>query len=189
VGFGPNLLLDDPVIISKLGELCDRYGIDTISISNTIGLVFKLFELGYISTKEIGDISVNWGNPLAIEKLIHLTVKKEGIGELIAKGSRELGKHYGCEDEAVQVNGLEVPYHDPRGTSGMALVYATSPRGACHNQSDYFLVDIGNILTSIGMHQFSRQGGGEKAQNVAHNEGAEWNRGNRLCSWCSRMPI
>ena len=189
VGFGPNLLLDDPVIISKLGELCDRYGIDTISISNTIGLVFKLFELGYISTKEIGDISVNWGNPLAIEKLIHLTVKKEGIGELIAKGSRELGKHYGCEDEAVQVNGLEVPYHDPRGTSGMALVYATSPRGACHNQSDYFLVDIGNILTSIGMHQFSRQGGGEKAQNVAiHQDWRTISNSLVICAFANVPP-
>jgi aldehyde:ferredoxin oxidoreductase len=166
-GFGPNLLVDDPTIITKLGELCDRYGMDTISLSNTIGLVLTLFELGFISTSEVGGVALEWGNHESIEKLIHQTVKREGIGEWIAKGSRELGKHFGCEDEAIQVNGLEVPYHDPRGSSGMALVYATSPRGACHNQSDYFLVDIGQVLTSINMHQFSRQGGAEKAQNVA----------------------
>ncbi len=166
-GFGPNLLLDDPTMITKLGELCDRYGMDTISLSNTIGLVFTLYGLGFILPGDAGDITLQWGNAELIEKLIHLTVKKEGIGEWIAKGSKELAKHYGCEDEAIQVNGLEVPYHDPRGTSGMALVYATSPRGACHNQSDYFLVDIGQVLTSINMHQYSRQGGAEKAQNVA----------------------
>ena len=167
VGFGPNLLYDDPAMITKLGELCDLYGMDTISVSNTIGLVLKLFELGMITKKDTGDDSLEWDNPETMEKLIHQTVKKEGIGEWISKGSRELGKHFGCEDEAIQVNGLEVPYHDPRGSSGMALVYATSPRGACHNQSDYFLVDIGQLLISIGMEHFSRQGGAEKAKNVS----------------------
>jgi aldehyde:ferredoxin oxidoreductase len=167
VGFGPNLMLEDVNIITMLGETCDRLGMDTISLSNTIGLVFKMYENGLITQADIGSLSMDWGNQESIEELIHLTVRKDGIGEWIAKGSRELAKHFGCGDEAIQVNGLEVPYHDPRGTSGMALVYATSPRGACHNQSDYFLVEIGHILTSIGMHQFPRQGGREKAQNVA----------------------
>jgi aldehyde:ferredoxin oxidoreductase len=68
------------------------------------------------------------------------------------------------------VNGLEVPYHDPRGASGMALVYATSPRGACHNQSDYFLVDIGQAETSLGLEVFSRHAGADKARNVARHQ-------------------
>ncbi len=167
VGFGPNLWYDDPARITKLGELCDRYGMDTISVSNTIGLVIKLHEMGAISDADTVGISPKWGNPDTVETLIHQTVHKEGIGEWIAKGSRELGKHFGFEDEAIQINGLEVPYHDPRGSSGMALVYATSPRGACHNQSDYFLIDIGQVLTEIGMKQYSPHGGVEKAHNVA----------------------
>lgn len=166
-GFGPNLWYDDPVKITRLGELCDRYGMDTISVSTTIGLVFKLHQMGIITQAEAGGISLDWGNPEAMEILIHQTAHMEGLGTWIAKGSRELGKHFGYEEEAVQVNGLEVPYHDPRSSSGMALVYATSPRGACHNQSDYFIIDIGQVLSSIGMKQFSRQGGAEKAQNVA----------------------
>jgi aldehyde:ferredoxin oxidoreductase len=99
--------------------------------------------------------------------LIHLPARREGLGEWLAKGSRELARHFGCEEEAVQVNGLEVPYHDPRGSSGMGLVYATSPRGACHNQSDYFLIDMGQVLTDLGMEALDRQGGAEKAVNVA----------------------
>ena len=166
-GFGPNLWYDDPVRITKLGEVCDRYGLDTISLSNTIGLVYKLYDMGVISEKEAGGIPLIWGNPESIESLIHQTVRREGLGEFISKGARELGRHFGCENEAVQVNGLEVPYHDPRGSSGMALVYATSPRGACHNQSDYFLIDMGQVLTSLGMKAMDRQGGAEKAQNVA----------------------
>jgi aldehyde:ferredoxin oxidoreductase len=167
VGFGPNLLIDDPIVITRLGELCDRYGMDTISISNTIGLSIKLYEMGLIRKEETGGIPLEWGNPEIIEKILQQTIKKIGIGEWIAKGSRELGKHFGSENEAIQVNGLEVPYHDPRGSSGMALVYATSPRGACHNQSDYFIIDIGQVLNSIGMEQFTRQGGAEKAKNVS----------------------
>jgi aldehyde:ferredoxin oxidoreductase len=166
-GFGPNLWYDDPVVITRLGEMCDRYGLDTISMSNTIGLVLKLNEMGVISQEETGGVTLEWGNPVAMEKLIQQTIREEGLGRWIAKGSRELGKHFGCEEEAVQVNGLEVPYHDPRGSSGMALVYATSPRGACHNQSDYFVIDIGQVLTSLGMKNMSRQAGAEKAQNVA----------------------
>ncbi|MFZ0534234.1 MAG: aldehyde ferredoxin oxidoreductase family protein [Anaerolineales bacterium] len=166
-GFGPNLWYDDPVRITMLGELCDRYGMDTISISNTIGLAFKLYEMGVITQEEAGGIALEWGNPTTLETLIHQTAHKEGLGKWIAKGSRELGKHFGCEEDAVQVNGLEVPYHDPRGSSGMALVYATSPRGACHNQSDYFVIDMGQVITSLGMEPVGRQAGAEKARNVA----------------------
>jgi aldehyde:ferredoxin oxidoreductase len=166
-GFGPNLWYDDPVRITMLGELCDRYGMDTISISNTIGLAFKLYEKGVITQEEAGGIALEWGNPTTLETLIHQTAHNEGLGKWIAKGSRELGKHFGCEEDAVQVNGLEVPYHDPRGSSGMALVYATSPRGACHNQSDYFVIDMGQVITSLGMEPVGRQAGAEKARNVA----------------------
>jgi len=166
-GFGPNLWYDDPAGITKLGELCDRYGMDTISTSNVIGLVLKLSAMGVISRIDVGDISLEWGNAASIETLIHQTAKREGLGEWIAKGSRELAMHFGVEDEAVQVNGLEAPYHDPRGSSGMGLVYATSPRGACHNQSDYFLIDMGQVLSNLGMVLTDRQGGAEKARNVA----------------------
>jgi aldehyde:ferredoxin oxidoreductase len=166
-GFGPNLLYDDPATITQLGELCDRYGLDTISMSNCIGLMLKLRDMGILSADQVGSLELDWGNPQTMEALIHLTAKKEGIGEWMAKGSREFARHFGHEDEAVQVNGLEVPYHDPRGASGMALVYATSPRGACHNQSDYFVIDIGQVLTSLGMKSMSRHAGAEKAQNVA----------------------
>ena len=70
----------------------------------------------------------------------------------------------------MQVNGLEVACHDPRGVSGMALVYATSPRGACHNQSDYFLVDWGQSESSIGIEFYDRHAQAEKAANVAKHQ-------------------
>lgn len=167
VGFGPNLMLNDPVLVTRAGELCDRYGMDTISLSNTIGLAFRLFELGKITIQDTGGLELVWGNPAIIEPLIHMTARREGFGDCLAGGARFLGRRFGAEEEAVQVNGLEVAYHDPRGASGMALVYATSPRGACHNQSDYFFVDLGQVESSLGMEFHDRHGGAEKAANVA----------------------
>jgi aldehyde:ferredoxin oxidoreductase len=99
-----------------------------------------------------------------------MTGSREGIGDLLAQGSRLFARHFGAEEEAVQVNGLEVAYHDPRGVSGMALSYATSPRGACHNQSDYFFVDWGHSQEELGIEFFERHAQAEKAGNVARHQ-------------------
>jgi aldehyde:ferredoxin oxidoreductase len=170
VGFGPNLGLTDASTATRLGELCDRYGVDVISMSGTIGLAFRLYELGVIGKQATGGLELTWGNTEAAEQCIHLAVKREGFGQYLALGSRKLAEHFGAPDEAVQVNGLEAAYHDPRGASGMAIVYATSPRGACHNQSDYFLVDVGQADTSAGFDFFDRHAGAEKAANVARHQ-------------------
>ena len=168
--FGPNLLISDLAAITRLGEACDRFGMDTISAGNTIGLAFKLFENGKITTADTDGMALNWGDEKAVHRLLELTARRAGIGAWISRGSRRLGEHFGAEDEAVQVNGLEVAYHDPRGVSGMALSYATSPRGACHNQSDYFFVDWGHTQAEIGIEYFSRHDGSEKSANVARHQ-------------------
>ena len=168
--FGPNLLIPDLVEVTRLGEECDRYGMDTISAGSTIGLAFHLFERGVITAQDTGGLELRWGDAAVVHELLKLTAEGTGIGAWISKGSRQLGEHFGAADEAVQVNGLEVAYHDPRGVSGMALSYATSPRGACHNQSDYFFVDWGHTTQELGIEAFSRHAGAEKSANVARHQ-------------------
>jgi aldehyde:ferredoxin oxidoreductase len=170
VGFGPNLGLVDPKFATRMGELCDRYGMDSISLSNTLGLAFKLFELDLITERDTGGFALRWGDVGVVERLVHWTARQESFGAYLAEGARALASRFGAEDLAVQVNGLEVPYHDPRGASGMALVYATSPRGACHNQSDYFMVDVGQAESSLGLEFLSRHAGADKARNVARHQ-------------------
>lgn len=166
-GFGPNLLIADLGFAVRMGELCDRYGMDSISLSNTLGLAFKLYEQGIITLADTGGLPLVWGDADAVEQCVHWTAARQGFGAALADGARGLGRRFGQEAEAVQVNGLEAAYHDPRGATGMALVYATSPRGACHNQSDYFNVEIGQVEASLGLKSYSRFGGAEKARNVA----------------------
>jgi aldehyde:ferredoxin oxidoreductase len=189
VGFGPNLGLTDPKIATRLGELCDRYGLDTISMSGVIGLAFRLRELGFIGDAATGGLSLEWGNAHAAEQLIHQTVQRAGLGQYLALGAKKMAQHFGAPDEAVQVNGLEVAYHDPRGASGMAIVYATSPRGACHNQSDYFLADIGQVDASLGMDFYDRHAGAEKAANVkTHQDFRTVNNALVLCMFANVPP-
>ncbi|MEK7440331.1 MAG: aldehyde ferredoxin oxidoreductase family protein [Chloroflexota bacterium] len=170
VGFGPNLEISDLAAITHLGQLCDSLGVDSISMSNTIGLAFMMYQQGVITTKDTNGLKLTWGDAHAVEKLIHLAVKREGFGELLARGSKALAKHFGAEEMAVQVNGLEVAYHDPRGATGMGLVYATSPRGACHNQSDYFMVEIGNSMSEIGVEMVDRAASDGKALSVSRHQ-------------------
>ena len=189
VGFGPNLGLTSPATATRLGELCDRYGLDTISMSGVIGLAFRLYELGLIGKQDTGGLELTWGNASAAEECIHLAVRREGLGQYLALGAKGFAEHFGAPDEAVQVNGLEVAYHDPRGASGMAIVYATSPRGACHNQSDYFLADIGQVDASLGMDFFDRHAGAEKAANVAkHQDFRTVNNSLVLCMFANVPP-
>lgn len=189
IGFGSNLLVDDTAAITMMGELCDRYGMDTISLSNTIGFAISLFEKGIITKDDTDGLELGWGDYHVVEALIHKAAMKEGFGAQLAEGARSLGQRYGVEELAIQVNNLEVPYHDPRGFSGMALVYATSPRGACHNQSDYMIVDMGQADEELGMEFHDRQGGGEKAWNVARHQ--DWiTVGNSLimCEFANISP-
>jgi aldehyde:ferredoxin oxidoreductase len=189
VGFGPNLGITDPKTVTRLGELCDRYGVDSISMSGVIGLAFRLYELGFIGQQAAGRLELTWGNASAAEECIHLAIRREGLGQYLALGAKGLAEHFGAPDEAVQVNGLEVAYHDPRGASGMAIVYATSPRGACHNQSDYFVVDIGQADPSLGLEFFGRQDGAAKAANVArHQDFRTVNNALVLCVFANVPP-
>jgi aldehyde:ferredoxin oxidoreductase len=167
VGFGPNLMVADLPFITRMGELCDQLGMDVISLSNTLGLAFSLFEKDLIDVEHTSGLALEWGDQAVIEQLVTLTAQRQGFGAWLAEGALALGRRFGVEEAAVQVNGLEVAYHDPRAASGMALVYATSPRGACHNQSDYFLADLfGQTEENLGMQYFERQAGAEKALNV-----------------------
>lgn len=141
--YGPLILNDDLESVAYASHLCNRYGLDTISAGSTIAFAYQLFDQGVISSKDTGGLELLWGSAEPAIQLTEQIARRQGFGDLLAEGARALGQHYGAEDLAVQVNGLEVPMHDPRAFVGMGLVYATSPRGACHNQGDMFLVDLG----------------------------------------------
>ena len=151
VSFGSLLMCDDLEGIAYAGHLCNLHGLDTISAGSTIGFATYLFDEGIIGLPETGGLQLRWGDLETAVQLLEMIARREGFGALLAEGSRALGQHFGVEELAVQVNGLELPMHDPRAFSGQGLVYATSPRGACHMQGDVYMTQQGQWVPELGV--------------------------------------
>jgi len=133
---GSLLLNGNPYAIGKANELCNLYGIDTISAGVIIAYVMECFDRGVLTEKDLG-FELRWGDAKGIFRMIELISIREGLGDLLAEGikkaSENIGK--GSEQWAMHVKGMEVPMHDPRGKKGMGLAYATSFKGADHESS------------------------------------------------------
>jgi aldehyde:ferredoxin oxidoreductase len=130
---GGNLGISDPVAVLRLNFLADDLGLDTISAGSTIGFVMDLFEAGILSEEEIG-FPVRFGDGEAALKLMRKIAYRDGIGSILADGTRQAAKSIGkgSEKYAVQVKGLETAAWDPRGKRGLGLSYATAAVGASH---------------------------------------------------------
>jgi aldehyde:ferredoxin oxidoreductase len=170
IGFGPNLGLTDLEAITLMGERCDRLGMDTISFTNTLAMTCLLYQEGVLDKSDTGGEALAWGDSPLVLRMIESTARREGFGARLALGARKLAEEIGRAEYSADVKGLELPYHDPRGAYGVGLVYATSPRGACHNQSHYYLVEIGQTMESIGVEMLSRQEFERKPANVARHQ-------------------
>jgi len=134
--FGSYIENENLEAIIKANELCNRYGLDTISCGATIAFAMECYEKGIITSKETDGVELRWGDINAALKMVDGIALRRGIGDLLAEGSLEAAKKLGkdAEDLVVAVKGLEVPAHDPRGFHGMGLEYAVGYRGACHLQ-------------------------------------------------------
>ncbi|MBI5033485.1 MAG: aldehyde ferredoxin oxidoreductase family protein [Chloroflexi bacterium] len=169
--FGSLLLNDDLEMLTYIGSQCDALGIDSISAGSTIAFATFLQQEGFVPGSTFDGTALQWNHPQQTLQLVAMIARREGIGDTLAEGSKLLGARYGVEGLAVQVNGMEVPMHDPRAEVGMAVVYATSPIGASHNQSEYFLVDTSGKpvedLNIVTMDRFESQG---KAGNLARHQ-------------------
>jgi aldehyde:ferredoxin oxidoreductase len=149
--FGPLCMNYDLDSIVMANHLCNAHGIDTISAGVSIAYAMHLYEKG-ILTKDKAGMQIKWGDSKAIVKLVEMIIKKEGIGELLSQGTRRMAKELGADpNEAAHVKGLEVPMHDARAFTGIAVSYATGPRGACHLKGDYYNVDLGNPVAELGI--------------------------------------
>jgi aldehyde:ferredoxin oxidoreductase len=93
----------------------------------------ECFEKGILTEKEIG-FRLDWGDAAAMVRLLDMIARREGVGDLLAEGTRRAAATLGCGASglAVEVKGLEFGMHEARGKKGLALSYATAPRGADH---------------------------------------------------------
>jgi aldehyde:ferredoxin oxidoreductase len=132
--FGANLLNTDLGFIVAANKVCDDYGVDTITAGSAIGFAMELYERGILSKTDLDGIDLTWGNHQEAYKLLMRIMKRQGIGDILALGTKraaqKIGK--GAEKYAMHVKGLEIPAYELRGAKSHGLNIATSTIGASH---------------------------------------------------------
>lgn len=114
--------------------LADQFGVDAITLGAALSFAFECYEKGILTTSDTEGLTLEWGNMEAAGQLIKKIVGREGIGDILAEGTRKaseiIGK--GSEEYALHTKGLDHVEADPRGLHAWGLGYAVSTRGADH---------------------------------------------------------
>jgi aldehyde:ferredoxin oxidoreductase len=134
-GFGSICCVDSIEALCKADEICDEYGIDLITASMCVAWAMECYEKGIFTLKDTDGIDLRFGNADAMLAMTEKIGKREGLGALLAKGTREAARIVGKGSErwTVENKGIEWPGHTCRPFPGAAVGYATGPRGGSHH--------------------------------------------------------
>jgi len=137
--FGSYCNVDDIEAVAYANELCNMYGIDTISCGATIAWAMDAFEHGYITKEDTGGVCLTFGNAEAMVQMVEKIAKKEGFGAILAEGSARAAETFGPKavDLVVAVKNQEMPAHMPQVKRSLGLIYAVNPYGADHQSSEH----------------------------------------------------
>jgi len=132
--FGAMCALDNLEAVTFAHNLCDEYGLDVVSTGSTIAFAIECYEKGILTKADTGGLELKFGDADAVIQLIHRIAKREGIGDLLAEGTRRVATRLdkGAERFAMNVKGLELPAYDPRAAKICGLAFVTANRGGDH---------------------------------------------------------
>jgi aldehyde:ferredoxin oxidoreductase len=137
--FGALCMIESIEEITYLNDLCDRLGLDTISAGNLCAFAIEAARRGRIKA------DLDYNQPQAVARLVEDIALRRGLGEVLSQGIRPASQAWGLEDLAVHVKGMEPAGYDPRVFKGMGLAYGVSDRGACHQRSTFFKLELSGI--------------------------------------------
>jgi aldehyde:ferredoxin oxidoreductase len=154
--------VEDIDAVIAADRLADELGLDTMSSGVTIAFAMELYEKGILTQADTGGVELNFGNHEAMVQLIQQMAYREGLGGLLADGTRAAAKKIGkgAEKYAMHVKGLELPAYDVRGAKAHGLNYATSFTGADHCRG-YAFQEIFGIPVPQEVDRFAAEGKGE----------------------------
>jgi len=154
---GSNLEIFDLGIVGKANELCNNYGLDTITLGGIIAYLFESIENGKIRDEDLGIGQVGFGRGESLLKLLELIIKREGIGNILANGFEACIKHFGeqTRDYAVHVKNHGLAAHMTQVKPAMSLIYAVAPIGADHMscEHDWLVTEEGEAAKGLGLVQ------------------------------------
>ena len=134
LALGGLLLNEDKESIFLLNEMLNRAGMDTISAGSTVAFAMECFEKGILTTADTGGIDLAWGNAQGIIALVEKMIAREGLGDLLADGSKKAAERIGkgSAELAMHAGGQDLPMHDGRYDPGFALHYSVEPTPGRH---------------------------------------------------------
>jgi aldehyde:ferredoxin oxidoreductase len=156
---GSDLLIDNLPAIIKFNEICNAYGLDTISVGSVIGYALEMHENGLLTLQDLDGIDLRWGNGRAMVDMAEKIGKREGIGEILADGVKVAWEKFGQKgtEFAVHIGGEEVPAHDPKATPGLATTYVITATPGRHTQGGELLGAPGLELDPVDKGSYSGQ--------------------------------
>jgi len=132
--FGAMCGISDINAITMANYLCNQYGLDTISTGSTIAFSMECFERGILTREHTHGLEIKFGDADLIVELVEKIACREGIGNLLAEGSRNMAQKLGQDSQhfAMHVKGLELPAYDPRAAKICGLGFVSANRGGDH---------------------------------------------------------
>jgi aldehyde:ferredoxin oxidoreductase len=142
---GPMLGISDPDDVIRAARLCDALGLDSISAGGTLAWAMECFQRGVLAD---GLPPLRFGDAAGVLGTLRAIAERSGLGDVLAQGSRRAAARVGGGSDAwaMHVKGLELPGYEPRGLKTMALGFAVTPRGACHNRSGAYEADFSGTV-------------------------------------------
>jgi len=125
---------EDADSIFHMNEILNRAGMDTISAGGTAAFAIECFEKGLLTKNDTDGLELKWGNTEAVIALIEKMVRREGIGDLLADGSKVAARKIGgnAPDFAMHAGGQELGMHDGRNDPGFNVHYSVEPTPGRH---------------------------------------------------------
>ena len=137
--FGSYCGVSDLNAVAYANQLCNQYGMDTISCGATIAWAFNAFDAGLITLEDSDGLDLSYGNAVSMVQLTEMIGKRQGFGDLLAEGSARAAEQVGRGTEALVMTTKkqELPAHMPQVKRSLGLIYAVNPFGADHQSSEH----------------------------------------------------
>ncbi len=152
---GSNLDITDAAAVAKANELCNNYGIDTITMGCIAGYLFECMDKDMISQDDTDGKKIGFGDPDGLLWLIEAVARRRGIGDVCAEGFEALMKKFGEKTRpfAVHVKGSGLAVHMPQVKPSLAIMYAVCPIGPDHMSSehDWLLASKSEAAMGLGI--------------------------------------
>lgn len=151
IGWSSLLMNNDLELVYTIQDRLNRAGMDSISAAGTVAFAFECFENGSLTLKDTGGLALRWSDPDAILGLVEKMIAREGIGDLLADGSRKAAERIGRGSQAFAMHaaGQELPMHDGRNDPGFALHAAVEAAPGRHTSGSQLYYELYQLWRQI----------------------------------------